>query len=150
MNVILTESIRGLGGPGDEVTVAKGYAENFLIPKGMAVQSNQSSKKIWAEKKKKIVEKEAASRAEAQQIADKLQSSRLIIAMKVGAEDKLYGSVTTKTLEEQVKEQLGLNVEKKNIIMEQPIKSLGEHKIRIELFADVVGELTVEIKPVEE
>lgn len=150
MNVILTESVRGLGRPGDEATVKRGYAENFLIPKGLAVIATASNKKIWSEKKKNIEVQEAASRADAQQLADKLKSSKVVIPMKVGEGEKLYGSVTTKNLEEQIKAQLDINIEKKHIILDQPIKSLGEHKARVELFADIVGELTIEITPLEE
>lgn len=150
MNVILTESVRGLGRPGDETNVKRGYAENYLFPKGLAVIATDSNKKIWNDKKSKIQEQEAAQRAEAQQLADKLQSSKIIIPMKVGEGEKLYGAVTTKTLEDQIKEQLQIDIEKKNMILEHPIKTLGEHKVRVELFADIVGEVTVEITPIEE
>lgn len=150
MNVILTESVRGLGRPGEEATVKRGYAENYLFPQGLAVAATESNKKMWTDKKKKIMEQEATTRAEAQELADKLKSSKIVIAMKVGEGEKLYGSVTTKTLEDQIKEQLNLEIEKKNVILEHPIKTLGEHKVRVELFADIVGEVTVEITPIEE
>lgn len=147
MNVILTESVKGLGKPGDQVSVARGYAENFLLPKGLAVEANPQNLRIWEQKKAKIEAKEAELREGARVKAEKLASKKISISAKVGAEDKLYGSVTNKDIVDAVKDQLGLEIEKKDVIISEPIKQLGEFVIKVDLFADVQGEIQVEVVP---
>jgi len=142
MKVILKEDVESLGKIGDIINVSNGYARNFLIPKDLAIEA--SGKNIKAlEHDKRIIEKKAEKqKGKAEAMAEKLGAVTCTILRKVGEQDKLFGSVTTRDIEESLKEQ-GADIDKKNILLEEPIKSLGEFPVKVKLFSGVVAEIKV-------
>jgi large subunit ribosomal protein L9 len=147
MELILTQTVKNLGSAGDQVKVARGYAENYLIPKKLAVRATEADRKYWEKQRQAIAEKEAAKRAQAQAIADKLSKAKVTIKKKAGVEDKLFGSVTAKEIAAALKEQSGVEIDKKNLILPDSIKKIGGYTIKTSLHPEVEGEFTVEIMP---
>ncbi len=145
MKVILTQDVEGLGVMGDVVDVAQGYAGNFLIPRKLAVQATPGNLKHWDEKRAFIVKREAATRAEAEELAKQLDGAKIIINAKAGEEGRLYGSVTTKDVAEEIERDLKIEVDRKKIHMPEPIKATGDHEVTIHLYKDVNAKLTVSV-----
>lgn len=145
MEVILSQSVKGLGKAGDKVKVARGYGENYLMPKGIAVIATDSNSKMWEQKKKKLAKKEAVLRDEAQKLADKMNGKTIKIEAKVGAEDKLFGSITVKDIASAIKENLKLDIDKKNILIAEPIKTAGVFPVKIECHPEIEAELNIEV-----
>lgn len=144
MRIILKSEVENLGTFGDIVRVAPGYGRNYLIPRGLAAEATPGNlKQFEAEKDahlKKIQVKVEA--AEAQKA--KLDSVVLSFARKTSEEDKLFGSVTAHDIEEALKAQ-GFEVERKNIVLPDHIKALGEHKVSVKLLSQVVANITVNV-----
>jgi large subunit ribosomal protein L9 len=150
MKVILKEKNKNLGEMGKEVEVADGYAINYLIPKNLAVaatKANRASFENMMWQKRRKMEK---SKNEAQSIADTIEAMTLTFEKKAGEGEKLFGSVTTQEIADKLKES-SIDVDKKKIESDHPIKTIGLHKVTIRLHADVLASLNVEvIKEAEE
>jgi len=149
MKIILLESVRGLGDPGDIINVKSGYARNYLIPKDMAVyatKANISKIEYQVEKSKEI---EAQKVEKLKEVAIKLDKLTLKFELKAGEEDKLFGSVTNQMIVDNLLEQ-GYNIEKKDIAIPEPIKTLGNHYINVYLHKDVESRIKVKVKALEE
>ena len=146
MKIILLEDVKKLGKQGDLVDVSDGYARNMLLPKKLGIEAtpaNMNSLKL----KKAHEERQAAENlAAAQEIAGKLGGSRVKIAIKAGEGGKVFGSVSAKEIADAVKEQLGLDVDRKKIVMNGSIKSLGETTVRVKLHPKVTVDLIVEVE----
>jgi large subunit ribosomal protein L9 len=145
MKIILLQSVRGLGDPGQLVNVKSGYARNYLIPNDMAIyatKGNISQAEFQIAKTKEIEEK---SIAELQEVCNKLNKVTLKYELQASEEDKLFGSVTPQMISEQLLEN-GFNVEKKDIAIPDPIKSIGSHYVDIFLHKDVVAKVKVKVK----
>lgn len=142
MQVILRESIPELGNVGDVVTVADGYARNYLLPKRMAMRANPKNAQELEHQKRLIERYKLKVRQDAASLAQRLESVSLTISMLVGEQDKLFGSVTTRDLEEALAQE-GIAISRKHFVMDEPIKSLGVYTIDVRLHADVVGKLKV-------
>lgn len=142
MKVILKQSVPSLGKAGALIKVNDGYARNFLIPKGMAIEANEKNIKLFEHEKANILKKAAKEHKSAQDLADALSNVTIKIARKVGDQDKIFGSVTVKDIESALKEK-GYDVNRKMIVHEhgEHIKSLGEFKIKIKLAADIETEV---------
>ena len=145
MKVILLQDIKGVGKKDDVINASDGYARNFLIPKKMGVEANaENMSKLKAKqdsnKYKKSVEKEKA-----EEIAEKLKSITLKISVKSGENKKIFGSITSKEIAENLKEQYKIEIDKKKIDLKEPIKVLGVTTVNIRLFEGVVGSLRVQI-----
>lgn len=142
MKVILKQSVPSLGKAGALIKVNDGYARNFLIPKGMAIEANEKNIKLFEHEKANILKKAAKEHKSAQDLADALSNVTIKIARKVGDQDKIFGSVTVKDIESALKEK-GYDVNRKMIVHEhgEYIKSLGEFKIKIKLAADIETEV---------
>ena len=142
MKVILKQSVPSLGKAGALIKVNDGYARNFLIPKGMAIEANEKNVKLFEHEKANILKKAAKEHKSAQDLADALSNVTIKIARKVGDQDKIFGSVTTKDIESALKEK-GYDVNRKMIVHEhgEHIKSLGEFKIKIKLATDIETEV---------
>ena len=125
MEVILKEDVLNLGYKDDVVTVKNGYGRNFLIPQGKAILATESAKKVLAENLRQRAHKIAAIKAEAEAQAAKLQGVKLVIAVKTGANDAIYGSVTNIQLAEELAK-LGHEVDRKLIVV-KGVKELGSH-----------------------
>ncbi len=141
MKVILTEDVKAQGKKGQLVDVSDGYARNFLIPKKLAVEAtaaNLAELKNAEAKKKLLAEKELAAAREA---AERLQGCLVVIKRSGGADDKLYGSVGTKDIADAVNEQFGIEIDKRKIILAEPIKNYGSYSVDVKLHAQVTGKI---------
>lgn len=144
MKVILTEEIRGLGTRGDVVTVKDGYARNYLLPKNLAREASAGNlKQIEHERRKWSLlaqqEKDAAQKA-----ADKVKGVKITIEKRVGEHGHLFGSVTANEIADALMEK-GIEVDKRRIELEQPIKNLGLHDVDVRLHRDVIAKIQVEV-----
>ncbi len=142
MKVILKESISQLGQRGDVVDVADGYARNYLLPKGLALPATLKNMKLL-EGERKIEEfHRLKGKGEAEEMAAKLQQVSLTIKKKAGEQDILFGSVTLGEIAEALKQE-GLEIDRRKIIMEEPIKRLGLYSVKIKVHPEVFGEVKV-------
>ncbi len=145
LRVVLTEDLPNLGNTGELVNVRPGYARNFLIPRGLAaVATRDNVKKI--EHEKRIAEARAAkARAAAEELAKQVDGTRVTIEVKVGEENKLYGSVTSRDVEEAL-EKKGHKVDRRKIVMD-PIKAIGDYRFSIKLAQTASAEIVVSVVP---
>ena len=144
MKVILKQDIPSLGRAGDLVKVNDGYARNMLIPKGLAVEADDKNIKALEFQKKQLLQKAQKEKAAATELADRLSEIYLTLTRKVGDQHNIFGSVTSKDLETALKEQ-GFDIDRKMIVHDEQIKSLGEFKVRIKLAAGVDAEIKVNV-----
>jgi len=140
MKVILKQDVPSLGKAGDLIKVNDGYARNLLIPKGLAIEANEKNTKTLQHEKNNILQKTQKEHKIADGLALALSNVTLTMSRKVGDQDKIFGSVTTKDIESALKEK-GYNIDRKMIIHDEQIKSLGEFKIKIKLLSGVDTEL---------
>jgi large subunit ribosomal protein L9 len=142
MEVILRNAVDKLGHPGDIVSVSPGYARNFLLPRGLAYEATAGNRKRIASEKSRLEALENERIEAAKAIADKLAEVSVTFAARVGEEGKLFGSVTTADIAHQLETQ-GFKIEKRQIELNEPIKTLGMYKVGIRLHADVHPEIKV-------
>ncbi len=145
MVVILKRDIKGTGKAGDVVKVSDGYARNMLIPKGWAIEATKGNINTLEKVKAKQAEEEAAKKASAQELAEKIKELEVVIKTKAGEGGRLFGSITSKDVCEALKEQHDITADKKKLQMSQPIKALGTFSVKIKLYQDVTAELTVKV-----
>ena len=145
MEIILKQSIDKLGEAGDRVTVSNGYARNFLLPKGVAIQATKQNIAMLEHEKSVIEQQKRKARREAEKVAGKLRSLSCVLKRQVGDQDKLFGSVTSIDIAEFLKER-GIEVERKNILLDEPIKELGTFRIPIRFHPEVTAELKVKVQ----
>ena len=142
MEVILRQAVDSLGHPGDVVTVSNGYARNYLLPRGIAFQATEGNKKRILSEKSRLEAAENTRRGAAEEIAKKLEEVSLTFSARVGEEGKLFGSVTSGDIADQLAAQ-GFTIEKRMIDLHEPIKALGMYKVPVRLHADVKPEIKV-------
>ena len=142
MEVILRQSVDSLGHPGDVVTVSPGYARNYLLPRGIAYAATEGNKKRIAQEKARLEAAESERRGAAEDVAKKLEEVSITFSARVGDEGKLFGSVTTADIAQQLEAQ-GFAIEKRQIDLHEPIKALGVYRVPIRLHADVHPEIKV-------
>ena len=146
MKIILRQDMDALGLEGDTVEVANGYARNYLIPKGIALEANIQNVKLFETQRKKIEIKRVKAKEEAEKIKEKLADVMITISQKAGDEDKLYGSVTNMDIAAHLEKQ-GILIDRKKISMDKPIKTLGEFEVSIRLYPEVTGSIKVAVVP---
>lgn len=144
MKVILKEDIPKLGTMGETVKVAPGYGRNYLIPQGKAVLATNKNLKELEHQKQLILRKAELVRKDAESFAEKFRGLTLTLARKVVDEDKIYGSVSVGDISKAL-EEAGVEIERKMIKLDEPIKSLGEFQVPIKVHADVTAELTIQV-----
>lgn len=144
MQVILLERVEKLGQMGDEVKVKDGFARNFLLPKGLAYPATEGNKKKITFEAARIARERSAEKDAAQAVADKLAQVQLTFAVKVGEEDKLYGSVTAADIQRRLSE-AGHEVDKRQIDLPEPIRALGEFKVGVKVHAEIRPEVQVTV-----
>jgi large subunit ribosomal protein L9 len=144
MKVILREDVKSLGRVGEVVNVSDGYARNFLFPKQFAIEANTKNLKEFEHNKKVILEKAAKVKASFKSLADQMSSVSLTIKAKAGEDDKLFGSVTNMDIAEALAAQ-GYDVDKKKIVLDEPIRRLGEYSVTIKLHSDLATEVKVNV-----
>ena len=144
MEIILLDKIDNLGNVGDVVRVKPGYARNYLFPKGLAVRSSKRNIAFVEEKRKNIELKIAKEEQASQAIFDSLKNVEILIEVEVGENDKLFGSVTTIDLQKALNEQ-NIEIEKQDILLDNPIKSLGLYDIPIKVTSSLKQNIKVNV-----
>ncbi|GFM37274.1 50S ribosomal protein L9 [Desulfovibrio psychrotolerans] len=146
MKIILRADVENLGVLGDIVEVKPGYGRNFLVPKGFAMMATAGNIKAFELERKKLQERMEAIRGAAQALGSKLEKAEITIQVRVGENDKLYGSVTAANIAEALAAQ-GIDVDRRRILLDSPIRVLGEYPVRIRLHAGVISEVLVKVTP---
>jgi large subunit ribosomal protein L9 len=149
MNIILRQDVEHLGTRGQVVKVAPGYARNFLLPKNLAVPATAANQKIVEQERQAGLRREAIEKGAAEELAKLVSAVTLTSVQKAGESDTLFGSVTAKDIAEMLEKQ-GYNIDRKKIVLDAPIKTLGEHKVAIKLHREVTAEVTVVVNKEEE
>jgi large subunit ribosomal protein L9 len=144
MRIILKQTIESLGIIGSEVTVADGYARNYLLPQNMAVPATPQNRKMMEQERTKFDIQIAKEKGLAEEMAKRLDGVVCKIVAKVSEEDRLYGSVSTRNIADALAAQ-NIEIEKKMILLNEPIKSIGTYKIPIRVYKDVEPEIIVEV-----
>lgn len=144
MEVILREDVPHLGHIGDIVKVRPGYARNYLLPRGLATVADKRNLRVLEHEKRVVEEKRKRAMSAAEQLAKKLAATAITITARAGEEGKLFGSVTNIDVERALGE-AGLTIERRRIRLDEPIKTLGEHKVSVALAAGVQADLTVAV-----
>jgi large subunit ribosomal protein L9 len=142
MKVILRQNVDTLGKMGEVLTVKNGFARNYLIPRSIAYFATPKALKALEVEKKQFAKVQAKERASAEILAAKITEQQISIKMKVGEEGKLYGSVTTQMIAQELADR-GFELDKRNILLDQPIKTLGVFDIKIKLHTDVIPNLKI-------
>lgn len=145
MKVILTQDVKAQGKKGELINVSEGYARNFLFPKKLAVEADAKAMNELKNREASKQFKIETDRAAAKEIATKLSEVTVKITVSGGADGRLYGSVTSKEIAEQLKAQHRIEIDRRKIVMPDPIKACGTYAYDVKLFPDVVGKLTVSV-----
>jgi large subunit ribosomal protein L9 len=145
MKIILQKPVDKLGVPGDVVDVADGYARNYLMPRGLAVKATKGGVKHVDSLKRAHTSRVNVAKAEAEQVAQRLTASPVTVAAHAGEEGKLFGSVTPTDVAAAIESQTGIRVDRHDVHMDEPIRSVGAHEIRVHLFAEVDPVISVEV-----
>jgi large subunit ribosomal protein L9 len=142
----LKQDVRGLGKKDDLVNVSDGYARNFLFPRGLAVEANQSNLNMMKTRKEAEKVKKDRELAQAKKLAEKLRSIEIVIKAKTGDTGKLFGSITGKDIADKLKEDFGLDIDRKKIVMPDAIRATGSYEIDVKLYPEVSSKLRVRIE----
>jgi len=144
MEIILTENVDGLGHIGDVVKVKPGYARNFLVPRGLAVLASNRNVKELEHQKRQLERKLQRVTQAAEVLKNRIEASPIVVTHKAGEEGKLYGAVTSMEIEAKLADK-GIEIDRKRIQLDEPIKSLGEHAISIKLDAGIVASVKLTV-----
>jgi large subunit ribosomal protein L9 len=144
MKVILTSDVQSVGKQGEIMEVKDGLARNFLLPKKLAIKATTGNLKLWEQKSSSLRKKEDKIREDASSLASKIEGTKISIPVKVGEEEKIFGSVTTQSISDALGE-LGYEISKKQIDLEQPIKTLGTHEVTVKFHQDVNANISVDV-----
>lgn len=146
MKLILREDVKDLGVMGAVVNTKDGYARNYLIPKGLAVVANTNNVRQMEHETKKIQELAKKVKAGAEGLAARIAAVSLTIKAKAGEEEKLFGSVTTMDIAEALKAE-GIEIDKKKIVLDEPIKRLGDYTVSVKIHSEIAAQLNVKVVP---
>jgi large subunit ribosomal protein L9 len=144
MKVILKEDVKNVGKMGQIVDVADGYARNYLVPRELAVEANIKNIRSLEHEKRIIQEKAKKIKNSAQDLAHKISTITLMIKAKVGEEGKLFGSVTTMDIAELLKNE-GIEIDKKKISLDEPIKRLGSYSVNVKLHPEILTQVNIQV-----
>jgi large subunit ribosomal protein L9 len=147
--VILTDNVPGLGAEADVVKVRRGYARNFLLPRGKAYEVTPAALRQLDNLKKKRAEREARELNEAEELGRKIGKAHFVFTLATGESGKAFGSVTAQDISNRMKNELGLEIDRHKIVLERPIKDTGEHEVTIKLHHDVTAQLKFDVKSAE-
>ena len=145
MKVILQKDVKNIGKKGDVVDVAEGYARNLLFPRGLAVEASTGNLRQVAQQKQVESAKAARELKEAQTVGNKIKEKKLQIKARVGEGGKLFGSVTTQEIADQLRKQFSVEIDKRKIEIKEPIKSLGTHPVVVKVHPKVHVTVTVDV-----
>ena len=145
MQIVLLEDVKSLGKKGEIVKVNEGYGRNFILPKKLGVEA--TAKNLNDLKLKKANEEKVAAKLleEARELGAKLEKASVTLSIKAGENGKAFGSVSSKEISKAVQEQLGLDIDKKKLVLADPIKTLGTHEVPVKLHMDVTANLSVKV-----
>lgn len=145
MKVILNQELKGRGGEGDVIDVARGFAVNFLLPRRIAIEATPGNLKQLEQRRHNIKQREGQRVGEAETLAAALEGKVVTIAAKVGEEGRLFGSVTSPMVHEAILDQLGVDVDRRKIETHGAIKDAGAHVVDVAIYRDIKAQLTVEV-----
>jgi len=149
LKIILMQDFESLGLEGDIVDVANGYARNYLIPKGIAVRSDNATLKTLEVRKEKIMARRVKDKKSAEQVGEKISQMIVNLRRKSGEEDRLYGSVTSRDIAQEL-EKGGVVIDRRKIVLEEAIRTLGEFEVSVKLYPEVIARLKVVVDKEEE
>ena len=146
MKVILEQDIKGKGKRGQMIEVSDGYARNFLLPKKLAKEATADNVNTMRMNDKATQERQAKERAEALEISNKMRNFTVIVMAKGGGAGKLFGSITSTEIADALKEQQKIDLDKRKLVLNNPIKNVGTYTVKCKLGYDITGELAVEVR----
>ena len=146
MKVILLKDVRGSGVKGDVINVSDGYARNYLFPRGLAIEATKANLNELKNKEKAEEKRKEQAAQEAREIADKLSDITLVIKAKSGENGKLFGSVTNKEIAQELKKQHKIAIDRKKIVLDEPIKQLSEMEVDVKLYPEISGKLRIRVE----
>ena len=147
MKIILQKPVDKLGVPGDVVDVADGYARNYLLPKGLAIEATGGELKVLAQERQSEKTKKDRAHQDAEALAARLGEVTLVFKLKAGEQGKTFGSVTAKEVADALKKEAKADIDKTKIVLHEPLRALGIHKVEVRLLSDVRASVTVAIEP---
>ena len=150
MKIILQQPVDKLGVPGDIVEVADGYARNYLVPRGLAVKATKGGERHIESLKRAHQGRVNQAKAEAEQVASRLIAGPIKVLAHAGEEGKLFGSVTASDVAEAISAQTGVRVDRHDVHLDEPIRSIGTHEVRVHVFAEVDPVVAVEVEGSEQ
>jgi large subunit ribosomal protein L9 len=148
--IILTENVPGLGAEADVVKVRRGYARNYLLPRGKAYEVTPATLRELDNLKKKRAEREARELNEADELGRRIGKLKVTFTLATGESGKAFGSITAQDIVTRLKNELGADIDRHKIVLEHPIKNTGEHEVSIKLHHDVVTNFNFQVKSAEE
>ena len=147
--IILTENVPGLGAEADVVKVRRGYARNYLLPRGKAYEVTPATLRELDNLKKKRAEREARELNEAEELGRRINKLRLTFTLETGEAGKAFGSITAQDIVNRLKNEAGMEIDRHKVVLERPIKDTGEHEVAIKLHHDVTAQLSFLVKSAE-
>ena len=147
MRVILRAEVRGLGRAGEVKDVADGYAQNFLLPRGLAIEATAGELRRVAGERASAKAKQDRAHDDAAALARRLEATTLVFTLKAGAGGKTFGSITSKDVAQALRREAGVEIERAKIHLEEPLRSLGVHRVEVRLTSDLRAKVTVAIEP---
>jgi large subunit ribosomal protein L9 len=147
--IILTENVPGLGAEADVVKVRRGYARNYLLPRGKAHEVTPASLRQLDALKAKRAEREARELNEAEELARRIGKARITFALETGETGKAFGSITAQDIVNRLKNEVGVEIDRHKIVLEHPIKDTGEHEVAIKVHHDVTAQFVFQVKSAE-
>ncbi|HLH10129.1 MAG TPA: 50S ribosomal protein L9 [Terriglobales bacterium] len=144
MEVILKEDVPKLGARGDVVKVAEGYGRNYLLPKKLAIEANAGNKNVIEQMKAAAIRRAQKDKADAEALAQQLANVSLSFTRRAGEHDQLFGSVTSSDIAAEL-EKKGFNIDRRKIVLDEPLKTIGEFPVQIRLFKEVAGTVKVHV-----
>jgi len=148
MKVILMQDVKGKGKKGQMIEVSDGYARNYMLPRKLAVEATADAVNTMRMNDKAAAEKAARERAEALEISKKLREMTLVVTAKGGGAGRLFGSVTNQEIADSLKAKAGINLDKRKIVIAEPIKSVGTYTVQCKLGYEITAPLTVKIEEI--
>ncbi len=146
MQVILTQDVKGQGKKGQMVKVSDGYARNYLLPKGLATEATKENINVMKGKAESLEYKLKTEREEAQKIVDKMKEIEVVLSAKSGANGKLFGSITSKDISEELTKQHHIKIDKKKFVLPDGIKTIGTTEVEVKVYPQITGKLKVVVK----